>query len=330
MGEILSQSEIDALLNAISTGVVVEAEEAEKRSQARVYDFKTANRFSKEHIRTLKLIYENFARSFATYLSGTLRTVCQVELVSAEEQKYQEFVNALPVPVVLGILKMTPLLGPTLMEISPQVAYAMVNRLLGGVTAGKSEMSRSFTEIEIVIIERLVRQFLPQISEAWEKIININTVLQRIETSPQFAQIVALNETIAILMLNVRIGETDGFVNFVIPHLALEGVAKQLNTRALFSTTESRQREPVSDDIRARIESTPLTVTAEFNKTNASLYDISTLQVGDVIKLEHKVGNPLTVKVGHLPKFLASIGVKDRKYAVRVREILREEDPENE
>ena len=331
MGEVLSQSEIDALLSAISTGAVVESEEHEKKSQLRVYDFKTANRFSKEHLRTLRLIYENFARAFATYLSGTLRTVCRVELVSAEEQKYQEFINSLPNPVVLGILKMAPLVGPTLIEISPPVAFSMINRLLGGETSAKSELSRAFTEIELVIIERLVRQFLPQVSEAWEKIISINTVLQRIETSSQFAQIVAMNETIAIMTLNVRIGDTEGLVNFVIPHLSLEGVAKQLNTRALFSTTESRQMDSATEEIRTRIGETPLVLTAEFNEVSASLYDVANLQVGDVIRLEHKVGSPLTVRVGHLPKFKASLGVKERKYAVKVQEILKEEDePENE
>ncbi len=332
MADVLSQSEIDALLNAISTGemdVDATTEDAET-NRVKSYDFRTANRFSKEQMRTISLIYDNFARLFSTYLSGTLRAMCQVDVLSVEELKYVEFVNSMPTPVVLAIAKMPPLVGPTLLEISPDVAYSLISRLLGG-TGDPGTHGRVFTEIELVLIERVVRQFIGLLSEAWEKVISIHVSLDRIETSAQFAQIVALNETVAIITLNVKIGGSEGLMNLCLPHLALEPISKQLNTKVLFQTgSEHRERAPATEDIRQRIVTTPLTLKAAFNDTGARVQDILSLQVGDVIQLDHKVGEPLTVQVGHLSKFKAALGTRENKYAVMISDLIREEETGNE
>lgn len=333
MSEVLSQSEIDALLNAISAGEMDVDNPLEDTTELKVkkYDFRIANRFSKEQIRTLTLIYDNFARLFSTYLSGTLRVLCQADILSVEELKYQEFVNGLPNPVVLAMMSMPPLIGTVLLEISPDVAYSLISRLLGGTSADNVEQGRAFTEIELVLLERIIRQFIRLIPEAWEKVTAVEVFLDRIETSPQFAQIVALGETVAIITVNVKIGDNEGLVNLCLPHLALEPVSKHLNTKLLFqSGDERRTLTPKGDDIRERIEYTPLPLTAVFNRTPASVKDILELQVGDVIQLDHKVKEPITVKVGHLPKFHASMGVKDNKYAVMISDIIREEELRHE
>ncbi len=332
MSEILSQNEIDELLKAMSSGSFSEDDADSDSTEVKVrgYDFRTANRFSKEHIKTLNMIYENFAMLFTTYLSGTLRAMCQVDVVSIEEQKYQEFTNALPTPVVLGIFSMPPLVGPTLIEISPNVTYMIISRLLGGIES-RGSSAKSFTEIELALVERVLRQFILLLKESWERVIKIETHLDRIETSPQFAQIVAANETIAIITLNVKIGASEGLVNFCIPHLALEPVSKLLNTRNIFrSSLEDSSRAPATAEIQQRINVTRLDVKAQFNDTKNSFRDILHLQPGDVIRLDHKLNDPLTVKVGHLPKFMAEIGVKDRRYAMKITDILREEDLEHE
>ena len=333
MSEILSQNEIDELLKAMSTGSYSSEDDADAEgdeSRVREYDFRTANRFSKEHIKTLNMIYENFAMLFTTYLSGTLRAMCQVDVVSIEEQKYQEFTNSLPSPVVLGIFSMPPLVGPTLIELSPSVTYMIISRLLGGIES-RSSASKSFTEIELALVERVMRQFILLLKESWERVIKIETHLDRIETSSQFAQIVAANETIAIITLNVKIGASEGLVNFCLPHMALEPVVKQLNTKNIFrSSIEDSARVPATANIQQRINVTKLDLTAQFNGTRNTFRDILHLQPGDIIRLDHKLNDPLTVKVGHLPKFMAEVGVRERRYAMKITEILREEDLEHE
>jgi flagellar motor switch protein FliM len=334
LAEVLSQNEIDALLSAINSGEMDMEATLDEGPELKVkpYDFRTAGRFSKEQIRTLTLIYENFARLFTTYLSGTLRAICQVDILGVEELKFQEFMNGLPDPVILSILSMQPLDGPALLEISPDVAYALINRLLGGSGGGaRVEGPWNFTEIEIVLLERVVRQFIRLFGEAWEKVIAVEVSLDRIETSAQFAQIAALGETVAVITLNVRIGESEGLINICLPYLALEPIAKQLNTKLLFQIdTERRVLTPMGSDIQRRIARTRLPVTAAFNTTSANMRDILNLQEGDVIRLDHKVGEVLTVRIGHLAKFQAAMGVRDRRYAVMISGVIREEELDRE
>ena len=332
MSDVLSQTEIDALLNAFQSGELdADDQKAEPELRVKSFDFRTANRFSKEQMRTLNIIYDNFAKVFATYLSGTLRAMCDCDVISVEELKYQEFVNALPTPVVLAIVRMAPLTGPTLVEISPNVAYGMISHLLGG-TSGTDELTRSFTEIELVLLERIIRQFIGLLSESWERVTTINATLERIETSPQFAQIVALNETVVIVSINIRLGDMEGLVNICLPYITIEPVGKQLNTKLWFQSvsTDVAGRAPAGDGIALQIQNTLLPITAAFNSTSTSLRDVLGLQVGDVVQLEHGVRESLMVRVGHLSKFRAAIGLKDGRYAVKISEIIREEDMENE
>lgn len=325
MGDVLSQAEIDALLSAISSGDV-ESTTATEGGTTRVmeYDFRTANRFNKEHMRTLRIIYETFARLFASYLSGTLRAMCSAEVVSVEELKYHEFTNALPSPVILAVVRMPPLTGSILLEISPDLCYAMISKLLGG-QADKDNIIRSFTEIELVLLERIMRQILPLFGESWEKVVAVSSILDRLETSPSFAQIVALNETVAIITINVKLDEAEGLFNICLPHLSLEPVNQQLSTKLMYQTNDLREVESAYSTIQARIENTSLDLSVVFNDTTASVRDILNLQVGDVITLDHFASQPLTVNVGHLPKFKGEVGMKETHYAVKISEIIMKE-----
>jgi flagellar motor switch protein FliM len=328
---VLSQEEIDALLNAIESDGIEAAGPLEDLSanQVRDYDFRTANRFNKEHMRTLKVIYDTFARLFASYLSGTLRAMCSADVISVEETKYAEFVNALPNPLILAVVRMPPMVGSILLEISPDLSYAIISRLLGG-RPDKESVSRGFTEIELVLLERILRQFLPLFAESWEKVVAINTTLDRIETSPQFAQIVAMNETVAIITLSVKLDDAEGSFNICLPHLALEPLNQQLSTKFLYQTDVHRELASAHDDIQKRIEATPLDVSASFNETLAPIREILNLQVGDVIRMDHHISYPVTLRVGHLPKFKADIGVKDSRYAAKIVEIIQREDASDE
>jgi flagellar motor switch protein FliM len=188
------------------------------------------------------------------------------------------------------------------------------------------DSKRAFTVIELAILERVTRQMLHFFDEAWAKVIKLKSHLERLETSSQFAQIIDLNEATAVVTINVKIGEDSGVISVCLPHMSVEPVAKQLNTRSWFSGTQNRKVLPKSDYMQRRLFNSPITVYAVFNDTAATVKDIANLQVGDVIQLEHKVGVPLPVKLQHIPKFYASIGTKGKRYAVKIEEIIREEE----
>ncbi len=327
MATVLSQSEIDALMNALTGGEeeIIHEEPTSAEPEVKIYDFKTANKFPKEQMRTLSIIFENFASLLTTHLSATLRTVTEIDVIPIEELAFSEFVNSMPTPVILPIFEMQPLRGQLLMGISPEIAYAMVGCLFGGA-ADYSDTSKAFTEIEMAIIERNVRKIMPLLDEAWARVLKVRTKVERIETSTQFAQILAMNETIAIVTLNVKIGNSEGLMYVCLPHLAVEPIAGQLNTRAMFSPPHYDDEDSalVAERVEQNLKKSIVTLSATFNETTATAWDILNLQVGDVIRIDHDVDEPIVMRVEHIPKFHGVIGSHKKKYAVQIIDVIEE------
>lgn len=328
MSEVLTQNEIDELLSALADGndIVKEEPKQEKTGKVRSYDFKTANRFPKEQIRMFHLIFENYANRLSTFLSGTLRAASEVEVVSIEEQTYSEYSNSLPTPALLAVFNMPPLAGSSLVEVSSSVAYEIISRLFGG-TQSSENVSKQYTEIEISILRRMLQQMLLLMNECWEKVVNTHAMLDRIETSAQFAQVTAANEPIVIITMNVKIAEVSGIVNFCIPHVAIQPIAKLLGTKNWY--IEAAQH--TSDDeqislMSARIKNTQLGLHAMFDPTVATVRDILNLQVGDVIRIDHHIDQKITVKVEHITKFKGTIGLAGQRVAIKIAQVLKEED----
>lgn len=329
MSEILSQSEIDELLAALASGsdAAKESEPDEAgEGEVRPYNFRTANKFSKEQIRMLHFIYENFGGRLGTALSGTLRAVCDAEVVSVEEQTFGEYNNSLPSPAFLSIFQMPPLAGSCLMELSSTISYEIITRLFGGKGQYEPEPNKAFTEIEIAILNRVVQQMLGVMDESWSRITPTRTLLERTETSSQFAQIVASNEPIVIITMNLKIGETSDIVNICIPHLAIQPIAKKLATATWYNDQSTRfEAADVEQlDINPRINNTLVTLSARFHDTEATVQDVIGMQEGDVIRVDHPTSEDLIIMVEHIPKFKGKIGVQGKHMAVKITEILKE------
>jgi flagellar motor switch protein FliM len=326
MSNILSQNEIDELLSALASGqdTVVEEQTEEEKKLIRSYDFRTANKFSKDQMRTLHFIYDNFASRLTTYLSGTLRTICEVDVISIEEQTFSELSNSMPSPVVVSIINMPPLQGSVLFEITPVIAYEIISRLLGG--AGQFENTdKPFTEIELSIMDRVIRRMLLLMNEAWEKINKVNATLDRVETSSQYVQIVSANEPIAIITLNVKIGEISDIINLCIPHVAVQPIAKKLVMKTWYSENSAAKTSEEQVDFETRLSGIYLSLYAMFNTTLATVGDVLNTKAGDVIQIDHTINEPIMVRVEHMPKFKGAIGIQGSNYAVRVSELLKEE-----
>lgn len=314
MADILSQSEIDELLVALASGgAPPEAESAleEPQQQVREYDFRTASKFSKEQMRMLHFIFENYAGRLGTFLSGSLRARCAVELISIEEQTFSEFSNSLPTPAFIAILNMPPLAGSSLLELSTGVAYEIVGRLLGGSGNFEHVGSKSFTEIELNILNRVCTQMLSIMGESWARITTLRAEIERVETNVQFAQIVVSSEPIAIITLGVSIGNVSDIINICIPQPALQPIAAKMTMRLWYNAPGAVQRtqgSPLRPEVNARVSVTPVALRATFNPTDATISDLLNLQVGDVIRLEHPVTRGVTLLVEHIPKFRGVLG----------------------
>lgn len=326
MGEVLSQNEIDNLLAAISSGEL-DAEEMQGQDEKQVknYDFKRPAKFSKEHLRTLEIIYEHYGRLISTNLPVYLRKNIQVSVASSETVTFSEFSNALVNPVVLGIVNFQPLNGNIIVELTANLAYAMIDRMLGG-QGEPLEKNRDFSEIEMTIVEKIMVLCMQLMREPWKNVVEIAPVMDRIETNAQFAQIISPSDMVAIIMLNVKIGDVEGFMNVCLPYFTLENVMDRLNTKYWFSTMQANGEENYEEYIESLIRRVDIPVKVALGKSVVAVNDFLNLQVGDVIRLDSSVDNDLSVYVGNIKKFTALPGSSRDKYAIRITSVLREEE----
>lgn len=326
MGEVLSQSEIDNLLAALSTGELdVDSMQDAEEKPVRNYDFNRPTKFSKEHLRTLEIIFEHYGRLISTNLPVYLRKNIQVSVASSETVAFSEFSNALSNPVILGILNFTPLNGNVIIELSTNLGYAMIDRMLGGDGA-PLERVREFSEIELSIISRIMTLFTQLLRDPWKNVVDLAPVLSRLETNPQFAQVVPPTDMVAIVTLNMTIGEVEGYVNVCLPFFTLEEVMDKLNTKFWFSTMQENHDEHYEEYLEAMIRRVDVPVKAILGKSVISVSDFVGLQVGDVIRLDTKVDTDMDVYVGNIRKFTALPGANEEAYAVRVTSVIHEEE----
>lgn len=326
MGEVLSQSEIDNLLNALSTGELdVDQMNGEEEKQVKNYDFSRPTKFSKEHLRTLEFIFEQYGRLISTSLPVYLRKNVQVEVASSETVTFNEFSNALFNPAILGIVNFAPLNGVIIIDLGTNLGYAMLDRMLGG-SGAPLEKSRDFSEIELSIIQKILIMMTQHLRDPWKNVIEISPVLSRIETNPQFAQVIAPNDMIAIVTLNMKIGDVEGMVNVCLPFFTLEDIMDKLNTKFWFSTMQENKDENYEEYIESMIRKVDVPIKAVLGKSIISVGEFLNLQIGDCIRLDSKVDNDMDVYVGNIRKFTALPGANGDSYAVRVTSVVREEE----
>ena len=325
MGEVLSQNEIDSLLQALSSGELdVEEMKENGEKQVKNYDFARPTKFSKEHLRTMEIVFEHYGRLLSTNLPAYLRRNIQVEVMNSEAVTYSEFSNALSNPVILGIVNFAPLRGSIILELASNLGYAMVDRMLGGAGV-PLDKTRDFSEIELLIIERIMNICTNLLREPWQSVVEIHPRLERIETNSQFAQIISPSEMIAIITINLKMGDVEGMMNICLPYLTLEDIMDKLNTKYWYSSMQSADEEEYSEAIESLISKAPMPIKAVLGTSAISVNDFINLQVGDIIRLNSKVDEELNVFVGNIRKFTALPGASGDEYAVRITSIVREE-----
>ncbi|MBR6535938.1 MAG: flagellar motor switch protein FliM [Lachnospiraceae bacterium] len=325
MGDVLSQKEIDDLLAAFSSGEI-DAEEMKGTAEKQVknYDFNRPTKFSRDHLRTLEIIFEHYGRLLSTHLPAYLRKTVNVEVMNSEAVIYSEFTNALSNPVLLGIVDFKPLEGNIIIELSDNLGFAIVDRMLGGPGL-PLDKSRDFSEIELVIIERIFTIITNLLHDPWENVVSLRPRLTRIETNCQFAQMIAPNETVSIITLNVKVGNTEGMLNICIPYKVLEPVIDKLNTKSWYSSEKLKDDEVYKEFIELVIAKAKVPIKAILGRSTISVNDFVNMQKGDIIKLDTKTEDELNVFVGNIWKFTALPGSSSDTYAVKISSIVREE-----
>ncbi|WP_100399338.1 flagellar motor switch protein FliM [Bacillus sp. FJAT-44742] len=319
MADVLSQNEIDALLSAISTGEM-DAEELrkeEEKQKIHTYDFKRAVRFSKDQIRSLSRIHENFARLLTTTFSAQLRTFVQISVASVDQLPYEEFISSIPQMTLLNVFEPYPLEGRFLVEVNPNIGYVMLDRMLGGKGASFNKID-TLTEIETRILKQLFQRMLETFQEAWESVISIEAEMHALEVNPQFLQMVSPNETVVVISLSTTINEASGMINICLPHVVLEEILPKLSVHYWMQTKKQKRDSNHEKALQATVQKAPLTVQALLGHSQISVEDFLQLSPGDVIQLNQGIHEPLEIQVEGEKKYYGQPGKMKNKMAVQV------------
>lgn len=328
MADILDQSEVDALLAAVSTGDSEVVESRKGDGPARdfnVYDFKRPERVSKDQMRALQSIHEGFARSFGASLSAFLRTIVETRVATAEQLTYSEFIHSLPSPTSFNMLTAPQLTGQICLELSPLIVFPIVDRLLGGTNSDIFIPQRPLTTIEQRLVNRIIERALISLTEAWSELIEVNFELFGSESNPHLVQIVAPNEVVVVIGFEIKVGARAGTMSICIPFNVIEPVIGKLAAQSWLVYSSGGNQSDRSRHVVKNIRRAELPLTAMLGETKITLNELMDLAPGDIIQLDKLVNRDFILEVRGQKKFAGKLG---KLRGNRALQITRTADPD--
>ncbi|MEK6702730.1 MAG: flagellar motor switch protein FliM [Planctomycetota bacterium] len=336
MAEILDQSEIDALMTAVTDGAVQTAPSTDPRVftrrklsgdvEIKDYDFKRPERVSKDQMRSLQTLHEAFARNFGASLSGFLRTIVEVKVATCEQMTYSEFISGLPNPTSFNLVNASGLEGQMCLEISPLIIYPIIDRLLGGTSQDLFIPQRPMTLIEQRLITNVTTRGLTALSEAWSTVRPLAFTIVATESNPQLVQIVPPNEVVIVIGFELKMTNRAGTMNLCIPYNVIEPLMEELSSQSWFSAAKSQRSPDVEKQITQTLSRAGLRVAAMLAETTITLHDLLVLAPGDVITTDRAATSPIVLSVEGERKFTAEVGQCRGQRAVRVGKAMGAND----
>ena len=312
----LSQQEIDALLSTTGeAGEAASGEGAEKDLQP--FDFRLPHRLSKNQLRVLQALHEDFTEAFASYLVSRLQNTVSMTVQSVDQLFYSEFVLSLPSPGCFYLLRVRGQEALAVMDVSPQLVLAFVEHLMGGTT-GAEKTARPITRIEQTIVKGIFQRAVAELERAWRSFAEVSFSLERYESERDFLQMAPGSEIVVAVSFELSIANQPYQLRFCFPTFALEDVLARLNLQHFDTLAPARQTPTWSPAIQHALGSTRLPVSALLGKTTITVRELLSLKVGSVIETPLSTDGEIQVLIGDKPRFLGSPGVSEGKLAVKV------------
>jgi len=326
MADVLSQNEIDALLSALSTGEIESDEvgKEDEKHKIKLYDFRSPQKFSKEHIRTLELIHDNYARIISNYLTGQTRQNVKVKIETVEQITYEEFIHSVQNPTIITIFKMPPLSGTIIFETNPQFSLQVIDVLLGGKGDRKVE-TKEFSDIDKNIMRQITTGMISNLKQAWDSIIEVEPEVEGIETNPAVNQTMAPNDPVALITFSVEMNKRSTFINMCLPYLSIEKILDKLVVQYAFRNDDESLMAESREKLEKGINKVDVDIIAELGHSSMTVDDFLRLTIGDVIKLDTKSSSPIKVYVGNEECYYAKPGVAGKNMGVMILDITDKE-----
>ncbi|MBN2258966.1 MAG: flagellar motor switch protein FliM [Clostridiales bacterium] len=319
MKKVLSQEEIDSLINALASGEIIEEPDSsvEENLNVKNYDFRRPNKLSKDHINSIENIYENYARMTANVLSNHLRTTVEMLIGSIEQVSYGEFIRSIPNPTILLLFRMEPFRGPVILEANASLGFQFINFLCGGSVAEDFEV-RNFTEIETTLLQDIFQMIVDMNKTVWKDLIDLVPIIDKMESNPQLNQSLPYSESVVLLTFKIKIDESQSIMNLCIPYRALDPVIEKLHTVKYDTRDMNENNDKYKKEIEGLIDDSSLDMDVVLGKTNITIEDFVDLQEGDVIQLSSSVEELLEMYIEDTLYFYVQPGVHNKKLSVQI------------
>lgn len=325
VAEILDQAEVDALFAAVAADAPLEPENAadgpswtQPREDVQTYDFKRPERVTKDQMRVLQTIHEGFARNFGASLSGLLRTIAETRVATVEQMTYHEFIFSLPSPTCFNLLSAEPLTGTMCLEISPLIIYPIVDRLLGGSNAEMFIPQRALTAIELRLANRIIERVLANLREAWTDLADVQFAVTHTESNPHLVQIVAPNEIVIVVSLEIKLGARAGTMALCIPFNVIEPVIGKMSGQGWLSYSRRRESEAPTHELEKDLALARIQSRVYLGEARITLRELMSLAPGDIVRLEKPVDREFVMQIEGRNKYAGRLGQMRGHRALRI------------
>jgi flagellar motor switch protein FliM len=326
VADILSQDEIDALLDVVDddesgNGIFKEDSDDEQlEQQITLYDFKRPNRVSKEQLRSFRGIHDKMARSLSSQISSMMRSIVEMQLHSVDQMTYGEFLMSLPNPTSFNVFSMKPLEGSGILEINPSITFPMLDRLLGG-KGNPYETNREFSEIELNLFETILRTVMSTLKEAWDPVNEVYPIIESKESSPNVVQIVAQNEIVVMVVVEIIIGNTSGMMNICYPVITLEPLLPKLSSRDLMLNEKSSKKSR-NQELQVLLGGANVGVEAYIGEAEVNLAEVLDICAGDILRLDTASNDIVVIEIDKKLKFKGRVGLRRFRKSIQITEII--------
>ena len=324
MGSVLSQEEVDALLQGVaSDDVAGEKDDEEEYDPEEIvsFDLTAQDRIIRGRMPTLEIIHDRFVRLFRLTLSNALRRVVDINVRSTELIKFGEFIKTLPVPTSMNLFRMTPLRGNAMMVFETRLVFTLVEMFFGG--GGDMETKaegRDFTEIESRMIKRVIISGLEDLQTSWRPVFPAQVNYVRSEVNPQFVSIVPHSEIVVVVTFDIEIGRAPMSIIVCVPYSMIEPIRTRLN--AGFQSEQDEKDNTWSNRFKQNLQKVDVELIAKLGEMNISVRDFLNLQKNDVLYLEHETKSPISIEVNGVKKFTGFQGAYKGHKAINTEELI--------
>lgn len=286
-----------------------------------VYDFRRPDKFSKDQLRTLQMLHEQFARIGGSLLSAYLRTPVSMDLISIEQVPFEEYLRSIE-SSVFTILSMPPLTGQCVLEIEFGLVFTIIDRILGG--PGRAITRQVLTDIERPLVRQIIDRLFQSLKNSWEQIIILNPTIESMETSSQFVQIAPANDIVVTMLFEVKVGSQRHAMSFCIPYLVLKPIAQKLSAQKYFNSSNRKQTNVLRRHLSHQINRAQIECSVQLGKARLTFKQFNALKPGDMLRLDQTTNDDLLLLIGNRPKLKGRPELRGKKVIFTVTEPILE------